>query len=65
MKESDHRSIDIVPLVVTQQMLLWFRDLEDAMANAGPGSVEDDLEEAFSLYRKAQKVLQLANAFAT
>jgi hypothetical protein len=57
-------TIDIVPLVVTQQLSLWFRDLEDSMAQPGPGSTEDDLEEAFALYRKAQKVIQLANAFA-
>lgn len=53
-----------MPLVVTQQLSLWFRDLEDSMAQPGPGAPEDDVEEAFGLYRKAQKVIQLGNAFA-
>jgi len=57
-------SIDLVPLVVTQQLSLWFRDLEDSMSQPGPGPQEDDVEEAFALYRKAQKIMQLGTAFS-
>ena len=53
-----------MPLVVSQQLSLWFRDLEDSMAQPGQGSAEDDMEEAFALYRKAQKIIQLGSAFS-
>jgi hypothetical protein len=56
--------IDLVQLVVTQQLSLWFRDLEDSMSHPGSGSAEDEMEEGFALYRKAQKIIQLGNAFA-
>lgn len=49
---------------MTQQLSLWFRDLEDSMSQPGPGAQEDDVEEAFALYRKAQKVIQLGSAFS-
>ena len=52
-------------MVVQQQLTLWFRDLEDAMAEPAPEELsEDDIEEAFTLYRKAQKIVGLGNAFS-
>lgn len=63
-ESTNGRTIDIVPLVVSQQLSLWFRDLEDSMAQPSQGQTEDDMEEAFALYRKAQKVIQLGTAFS-
>jgi hypothetical protein len=34
------------------------------MSQPGPGPQEDDVEEAFALYRKAQKIMQLGTAFS-
>lgn len=44
---------------------LWFGDLEDAMAAPKPqgGQPGDDMEEAFGLYRRANKMVDMGNAF--
>lgn len=57
--------VDVVQLVMLQQLTLWFRDLEDAMQSPPPQGQEHDWEEAFALYRKAQKLIDMGNAFAT
>ena len=62
--ESDDSTVDIVPIVVTQHVRLWFRDLEDVMA-ADDKITEEDIGEALALYNRAQKVVNLGNAFAT
>ena len=35
------------------------------MANPGPGLPGDNIEEAFSLYRRAHKLIEMGNAFAS
>lgn len=43
---------------------LWFGDLEDAMAAPSPhGGAGEDMEEAFGLYRRANKMVDMGNAF--
>jgi hypothetical protein len=56
--------VDIVPLVLTQQLTLWFRDLEDGMQTPPVDGQEHDLEESFALYRKAGKLIDMGNAFS-
>jgi hypothetical protein len=34
------------------------------MSQLGPGQEEDEIEEAFGLFRKAQKMINLGNAFS-
>lgn len=34
------------------------------MSQLGPGQEEDEVEEAFGLFRKAQKMINLGNAFS-
>lgn len=63
-----YSDIDIVPLVLQQMLRLWFGDLEDAMQSPAPVSAQqgqqgDDMEEAFGLYRRANKLVDMGNAF--
>ena len=60
-----HSDIDVVPLVLQQMLRLWFGDLEDAMAAPSPAGSQpgDDMEEAFGLYRRANKMADMGNAF--
>ena len=55
--------LEVVPLVLQQQLRLWFQDLEDAM-EVPVSAEEGDMEEAFALYRRAQKLEDLGKAFA-
>ena len=57
--------IDVVPLVLQQMLRLWFGDLEDAMAAPSPAGSQpgDDMEEAFGLYRRANKMVDMGNTF--
>jgi hypothetical protein len=62
--EADRRNLEVIPLVLQQYLRLWFRDLEDAMATPPPpGDVGEDMEEAFALYRRAKKLVDMGNAF--
>ncbi|ORY22446.1 hypothetical protein BCR39DRAFT_473965 [Naematelia encephala] len=54
--------VDVVSTVVQQMLSIWFRDVEDAMELPPKG--EDQMEEAFVLYRKAQKLLDMGTAFS-
>jgi hypothetical protein len=57
-------NIDVVPLVLQQMLRLYFGDLEDAMASPPPpGEPGNDMEEAFGLYRRANKLVDMGNAF--
>lgn len=60
-----YSDIDVVPLVLQQMLRLWFGDLEDAMAAPSPAGSQpgDDMEEAFGLYRRANKMADMGNAF--
>ncbi|EIW68721.1 hypothetical protein TREMEDRAFT_39631, partial [Tremella mesenterica DSM 1558] len=68
--DSLNDKVDIVPLVLQQHLRLWFQDLEDAMvSNPHQSSTsnhvnEDLMEESFIVYRKAQKLIEMAEAFA-
>nr|XP_019005449.1 uncharacterized protein I203_02304 [Kwoniella mangroviensis CBS 8507]OCF68910.1 hypothetical protein I203_02304 [Kwoniella mangroviensis CBS 8507] len=55
--------IDIVPLVLQQQLTLWFRDLEDTILAQSPNNLRLNMEEMFVLYRKSCKLSDMGNAF--
>ena len=58
------RNIDVVGLVLQQMLRLYFGDLEDAMSvPSPPGEPGNDMEEAFGLYRRANKLVDMGNAF--
>jgi len=58
------RNIDVVGLVLQQMLRLYFGDLEDAMSvPPPPGEPGNDMEEAFGLYRRANKLVDMGNAF--
>ncbi|WWC59160.1 uncharacterized protein I303_101708 [Kwoniella dejecticola CBS 10117] len=59
------RHVDLVPLVLQQNLTLWFRDLEDTVSIThsalSPQSI--DLEDSFALYRVAYKMSDMGAAF--
>ncbi len=60
------RNVDLVPIVLQQHLTLWFRDMKDVMAiPPKPAKEGADMEEAFALYRRAQKLIDMGNAFST
>ena len=52
-------------IVLQQQLTLWFRDLEDAMTGQALNKDNNDMEEAFILYRKSQKLMEMGDALAS
>jgi hypothetical protein len=54
-----------VALILLQQLTLWFRDLEDSMESPPPEGVVYEMDEAFALYSRALKLVDMGNAFAT
>ena len=62
---ADISDIDVVGLVLQQMLRLYFGDLEDAMSvHPPPGDPGNDMEEAFGLYRRANKLVEMGNAFS-
>lgn len=61
---ADSSDIDVVALILLQQLTLWFRDLEDAMTSPPPEGVVYEMDEAFALYKRALKLVDMGNAFA-
>jgi hypothetical protein len=58
-------NIDVVGLVLQQMLRLYFGDLEDAMSVPPPPEEPgNDMEEAFGLYRRANKLVEMGNAFS-
>ena len=63
--DADISNIDVVGLVLQQMLRLYFGDLEDAMSvPPPPGEPGNDMEEAFGLYRRANKLVEMGNAFS-
>jgi hypothetical protein len=67
---SSHRpltasEVDVVALVLQQQLSLWIRDLEEAMASSSdPSSAQSDsFEESLAMYHRAQKLQSMGVAF--
>jgi hypothetical protein len=52
-------------LVLQQQLSLWIRDLEEAMASSSdPSSAQSDsFEESLAMYHRAQKLQSMGVAF--
>ena len=64
-EDADISNIDVVGLVLQQMLRLYFGDLEDAMSvPPPPGDPGNDMEEAFGLYRRANKLVEMGNAFS-
>lgn len=59
------RNIDVVGIVTKQQIAILHSDLEDTMKTPQPQGLPPNMEEDFELYRKAQKILKMGNAFST
>ncbi|KLT39881.1 hypothetical protein CC85DRAFT_288059 [Cutaneotrichosporon oleaginosum] len=57
--------IDVVSLVLHQQLSLWVRDLEEAMASPNDSLLgpSDDFEESLAMYHRAQKLQSMGVAF--
>lgn len=59
------RQVDVVSLVLHQQLSLWIRDLEEAMASPSDpaGASGDDFEESIAMYHRAQKLQSMGVGF--
>ncbi|BEJ13854.1 hypothetical protein CspHIS471_0310280 [Cutaneotrichosporon sp. HIS471] len=57
--------VDVVALVLQQQLSLWVRDLEEAMASSNdPSSAPSSgFEESLAMYHRAQKLQSMGVAF--
>ena len=54
----------MVGIVTKQQIAILHSDLEDTMKTPHPQGLPPNMEEDFELYRKAQKILKMGNAFS-
>ncbi|WVN88902.1 uncharacterized protein L203_104117 [Cryptococcus depauperatus CBS 7841] len=56
--------IDIIHIVLRCQLSLWFRDLEDVLAEAKAEELAPNLDDWFSLYRKAVTLKNIGHAYS-